>query len=162
MRRVPSSRPIVTVRKLNHQGRELFRYWAELLEVDDSYVKLAAVFDLPDNATHGITFRKGDRFLEWHYRDRWYNVFAVHDVDSEALKGWYCNITRPAVYQEQVLSADDLELDLVVYPDGSWEVLDEPEFEALDLNDEDRRQARAALEQLKSSAAELADPFFRE
>lgn len=138
----------------------MFRYWAELLEVTDSYVKLEAVFDLPDNAMHGITFRKGDRFVEWHYRDRWYNVFAVHDVDSKALKGWYCNITRPAVYEDQVLSADDLDLDLVVYLDGSWEVLDEEEFEALDLSVEDRQRARAALDQLKGRAAELSDPFF--
>ncbi len=157
-----ASRPIVTVRKLNHQGRELFRYWAELLEVNSSYVKLEATFDLPDNAVHGITFRKGDRFLEWHYRNRWYNVFAVHDVDSKALKGWYCNITRPAVYQDRVLSADDLALDLVVRLDGSWEVLDEDEFEQLQLEDKDQRQALAALEQLKRRAAKLSDPFFRD
>jgi len=153
--------PTITVRKLNHQGRELFRYWAELLEVTDSYVKLQAIYDLPDNTLHGFSFRKGDRFLEWHYLDRWYNVFAVHDVDSQQLKGWYCNITRPATFKDRVLSADDLALDLVVQVDGSWQVLDEDEFETLELDPDDERQALAALEQLKSRTQTLSDPFFR-
>lgn len=156
------SRPVITVRKLNHHGRELYRYQANLLELNDSYVKVEATFDLPDNRLDGLTFRTGDRFLEWHYRDRWYNVFAVHDGDSAELKGWYCNITRPAVYQQRVISADDLALDLVVLPDGAHEVLDQDEFKALDLGPNDRRQALSALEDLRASAARLTDPFFRE
>lgn len=156
------SRPIVTVRKLNHLGRELYRYQAELLEQTDSYVKVEATFDLPDNRLNGLTFRTGDRFLEWHYRDRWYNVFAVHDGESVKLKGWYCNITRPAVYRDRVVSADDLALDLVVLPDGAYEVLDQDEFQALPLDSTDRRRALAALDQLKRSAGQLSDPFLRE
>lgn len=152
--------PTITVRKLNHQGRELFRYSAELLEVTDSYVKLQAIYDLPDNDLHGFRFRTGDRFLEWHYLDRWYNIFAVHDVDSQQLKGWYCNITRPATFKDQVLSADDLALDLVVQVDGSWQVLDQDEFERLELDPGDERQVLAALEQLKRSAEGRHEPFF--
>lgn len=156
------SKPTVTVRKLNHAGRELFRYWAELLELTESYVKLQATFDLPDNLSHGISFRRGDQFLEWHYLDRWYNVFAVHDVDSGSLKGWYCNITRPAQFHDGVVSADDLALDLVVYPDGSSEVFDRDEFEQLKLDADDRQHALQALEQLQASAQTLSDPFFRQ
>lgn len=152
--------PTVTVRKLNHAGREVFRYWAELLEVTGSYVKLQAVFDLPDNKTHGISFRKGDRFIEWHYLDRWYNVFAVYDVDSQQLKGWYCNLTRPAAFEDRVLSAEDLELDMVVYPDGSFELLDVEEYETLELTAEERAKVEVTVGELQRSAAALSDPFF--
>lgn len=157
-----SARPSVAVRKLNDLGREIFRYRADLLDVTQSYIKLEAVFDLPDHALHGLALRKGDRFIEWHYRDRWYNVFAIHDVDSGELKGWYCNITRPAVFEDGVLSAEDLALDLVVYPDGSSEVLDEDEFELLDLSMQDRAQALSALKELQAAAGRREPPFWPE
>lgn len=157
-----SARPTVAVRKLNDLGREIFRYRADLLEITEAYVKLEAVFDLPDNALHGLMFRKGDRFVEWHYRNRWYNVFAIHDVDSGELKGWYCNITRPAVFEDGILSAEDLALDLVVYPNGHSEVLDEDEFELLDLSQEDRAQALSALKELQVAAQRGEQPFWPE
>jgi predicted RNA-binding protein associated with RNAse of E/G family len=149
----------IAVRKLNDLGREVLRYWANLLEVTDLYVKVEATYDLPDNSLHGLIFRTGDRFVEWHYRDRWYNVFAIYDGSSQKLKGWYCNITRPAKFEDGVVSAEDLALDLLVYPDGRWEVLDEDEFELLDLSEADRDEVRSALRQLQRSAEQLREPF---
>jgi hypothetical protein len=41
-----------------------------------------AVYDRSDDDFHGLKLR---RRSPWnHYSDRWYNVFAVHDVDSGA------------------------------------------------------------------------------
>jgi protein associated with RNAse G/E len=93
-------------------------------------------------------FKRGDRLVETFYSDRWYNVFAVYDRDDGALKGWYCNVTRPATITDTAVSSDDLALDVWVSPDGAVTVLDEEEFAALELSDADRAMALDAVQQL--------------
>ena len=97
--------------------------------------------------------------METHFQDRWYNIFAVYDGTSGELKGWYCNITRPARFDGNHVSAEDLALDLIVRPDGTWTVVDESEFEALGLPSADRAAALAALAELKRLAQAWEGPF---
>ena len=59
--------------------------------------RLEAFFDRDDMELGYTVFKRGDRFVETYYDDRWYNVFAVYDRDDGGLMGWYCNICRPAV-----------------------------------------------------------------
>ncbi len=149
----------VTVHKLDSDGVEVFRYVGNIIHRSESSMVLEAIFDMEQREFHGLTFRRGDRFVETHYSDRWYNVLAVHDVDSGLLKGCYFNITRPARIENDSLSAEDLALDLVVLPNGSQFVIDEDEFEALNLNSSDHAGARAALKELQQFAEVLDGPF---
>jgi hypothetical protein len=122
-------------------------------------VTLEAAFDHHDEDFHGLRLRRGDRFVETFYADRWYNVFAVHDVESGERKGWYCNLTRPAKIEDGDVWAEDLALDLVVLPDGSQVVLDREEFEALRLAPDELHHALAALEELRRLASAGDGPF---
>jgi predicted RNA-binding protein associated with RNAse of E/G family len=65
------------------------------------------------------------------------------------LKGWYCNIGKPAVIEADSVSYVDLALDLWVAPDGRQTVLDEDELEALQLDEVTRNSAYAALKELQ-------------
>ena len=149
----------VTVHKLDADGAEVFRYVGNIIHRSDTSVVLEAIFDMEQREFHGLTFRRGDRFVETHYSGRWYNVLAVHDVDTGLLKGWYCNVTRPATIGKDSLSAEDLALDLVVLPNGSQYMMDEDEFAALNLNSLDRAGARAAMKELQRFAETLEGPF---
>lgn len=149
----------VTVVKLDHRGEEKWRYQGVALDRGRSSIILEAIYDQPDDNLHGIPLRRGDRFVETHYIDRWYNVFAVYDVETGLLKGWYCNITRPARIDGDQVVAEDLTLDLIVRPDGSSIVLDELEFEAQELSSQDRASARSALRELQALAAGMEEPF---
>ena len=60
---------------------------------------------------------------------------------------------RPAEIRGDVLSYVDLALDLLVFPDGRQLVLDEDEFNNLDLNPTDKAQALAALAELQQQFA---------
>ncbi len=155
------SRPTITVHKLDARGAETWRYAGRLLEQTDSAVRLEAVFDRPDADLAGLQLRRGDRFVETFYTDRWYNVFAVHDADDDRLKGWYCNVTRPARLSPdgRHLYAEDLAIDLIVFPDGRWQVLDEEEYAALDIPLEERRHALRALAELQAMAMGQRGPF---
>jgi hypothetical protein len=139
----------LNVLKLDIAGRETWRYPAKVLRQDAESVTIEAFFNRPDLDFHGILFGQGDRFVETYYRDRWYNVFEIHAREDDHLRGWYCNITRPATITPETISYVDLALDMLVYPDGRQLVLDEDEFAALEIGDEECEQAWKALEELK-------------
>jgi hypothetical protein len=149
----------ITVHKLNVAGEETWTYSGRLLHRGRHSLTLEALYDREDANFHGLWLRHGDRFVETHYADRWYNVFAIHDVDSGGLKGWYCNIVRPARFEPGHIWSVDLALDLVVLPDGRSAALDEDEFAALRLAPEERAQAQRTLEQLKQDAERREGDF---
>ncbi|MFZ6030768.1 MAG: DUF402 domain-containing protein [Chloroflexota bacterium] len=143
----------VTIIKKDIDGAETWRYSGEVLQRQRNVVRLQAHFNRPDVLLHGILMKQGDRFVETFYADRWYNIFAMYDRDDSRLKGWYCNVSCPAVFEvagnELVVSYIDLALDLLVFPDGRQWVLDEDEFAVLPLPIETRKQAQRALNQLR-------------
>ncbi len=140
----------VKVQKKNPAGIVTYEYEGVLLKKDDHSIQLEALFDRADMPFMGVVFKTGDRFVEYYYTDRWYNIFAIHDRDDEKVKGWYCNIGMPAVFEEGTVSYVDLALDLWVSADGQQAVLDEDDFEALQLDDELRSRALAGLSELQT------------
>ncbi len=138
----------ITVYKLDHHGREVWRYPGRVLARDAHSIRLEGFFNRGDTPVGPAVFKRGDRLVETFYSDRWYNVFAVYDGDDGALKGWYCNVTRPATISDEAVSGDDLALDVWVSPDGAVTVLDEDEFAALALSEDERDAARRAVTQI--------------
>jgi uncharacterized protein len=150
--------PSLNVLKLNLEGVETWRYPAEILTQSADRVVIQAYFNRADLLFHGILFGQGDRFIETYFNARWYNIFEIHAREDDALRGWYCNVTRPAVVTPDSISYVDLALDLLVYPDGRQLVLDEDEFDALPLAQAEREQARRALAELQEGFAAKAFP----
>lgn len=144
----------ITVYKLDDHGREVWQYPATVLERADGRIKLSAPFNRDDLDLGYTTFARGDTFIETFYSDRWYNVFAVYDGQGDRLKGWYCNICRPAEISETAVRCEDLALDVWVQPDGSALALDEAEYAAAPLTAAERRHGDAALQQVLQLAAQ--------
>lgn len=122
-------------------------------------MQVEARFNGPEGVLHGVTFHNGDRFVETYYADRWFNTFELFEGNSEHRKGWYCNITRPARFDDGHIRYEDLALDVLVLPDRAAHVLDEDEFEALVLTEHDRRKARQAIDELLGLARQVSGPF---
>jgi protein associated with RNAse G/E len=142
---------LITVIKRNAQGEEIWRYTGMLVRREGSALHIEAPYNYKDIEFMGINIRHGDPFVEVFYTDRWYNIFEIHDRDDGHLKGWYCNVGKPAVEEgEGVISYIDLALDLWIAPDGMQTVLDEDEFAALNLDPATRTQALAALTELQT------------
>ncbi len=154
-----SNPPTVTVIKNDHTGQEVWRYEGVILERSATRIVLEASFDRDDMDLGYVTFRRGDRFVEYFYSDRWYNIFEVHERDSGRLKGWYCNFSRPAEFNTAAIRADDLALDLFVHPDGQMLVLDREEFERLALDDRERQAVLDALDELCRQVEARQAPF---
>jgi hypothetical protein len=148
------------IRKLDLDGREVFSYPGALLARTENSVTVEAFFERYERLDLGYTvFERGDRFVERFYADRWYNVFEVYSAGTGRLRGWYCNIARPARITAEQVSQVDLALDVWVNPDGSALVLDEDEFAALPLTPEEREAARAAAAEIQALAAQRRAPF---
>jgi protein associated with RNAse G/E len=139
----------IKVQKKNPAGEVTYEYEGMLLSRDDDTIVLEALFDRADMPFMDVVFKTGDRFVEYYYTDRWYNIFAVHDRDDGRVKGWYCNIGKPAVFEDGIVSYVDLALDLWVSTSGEQTVLDEDEFGALGLDEESRLGALRGLDGLK-------------
>lgn len=141
----------ITVIKTDHAGREVWRYQGVVLERGPHHVTLEAPFNRDDLALDYVTLRRGDRFVETFFDNRWYNLFEVHDKDDDHVKGWYVNFARPAHIVDGEIRSDDLALDLWVSPDSCKLVLDRDEFDALPIGERERAAVLDALEELQRS-----------
>lgn len=148
----------LTVYKLDEKGNQVWEYGAIELERGSSFVRLCAFFNREDLDLGFAVFARGDRFVEYFYNDRWYNIFAVYEGDSERLKGWYCNVCRPATLGETTIHCEDLALDVWAAPDGKLLVLDEDEFAELAVTPAERASSLEALDKLLRLAQSGALP----
>lgn len=108
-----SSAETALVVALVKAGRTKIRYPADVVRDDGTRVTVRAPWAAPGVRDFGfVRFEPGDVFTEHYWRDRW---FAVKEVRTGAgeLKGWYCDITRPAVLRDAELLVEDLDLDLL-------------------------------------------------
>ena len=148
-----------TIYKLNHQGEEELSYTGDVLEREKTYVCVRAVFGFETMDLGYVILKKGDIFTEWFYTERWFNVFKVADVDTGQLKGYYCNLTRPAIISANAVKADDLALDIFVQPDGTLLILDEDDYEDLPLTETERHQVQQAINEIKQLVQTRSTPF---
>ncbi|MBL8062034.1 MAG: DUF402 domain-containing protein [Anaerolineales bacterium] len=135
--------------KKNLADEVTWQYEGEELRRDENSITIEALFNRDDMPFQEIILKRNDRFVETFYTDKWYNIFAIYDRDDGKLKGWYCNITKPAVIEDGFVSYIDLALDLWVSADGRRTVLDEDELEELGLDEEMKAKVFEGLHSLE-------------
>ncbi len=140
----------IKVLKKNLLGEITWQYEGVVLRREENAVVLEALFNRDDVPFMDVVLKRNDRFVETFYSDQWFNIFEIYDRDDNHFKGCYCNVATPAVIEEHTVSFVDLALDLWVSPDGKQTVLDEDEFEELQLDPQRRARALTALAELKS------------
>ena len=149
----------ITIRKLNLNHELMWSYAGHVLERTPTTIRLEARFNRPTTDYGYAVFEENDRFVEHFFADRWYNIFEVHSVQDDHLKGWYCNIVKPAMFSADEIAQVDLALDVWINPDGTYRVLDQDEFDALPLDAETRQQATSALRELLDRVQLRLPPF---
>ncbi len=152
---------MILVRKLNYEERETWRWSGKLVERQDGVLVIDALFNAPPRDLGYMKLESSDLFHEYYYADRWFNVFQVFGSDG-SLKGWYCNICKPAQFLDHQIDFVDMVLDVFVYPDGRTLVLDEEEFEEKRhsiYSPEDAGKAKGAVDQLLDMVRRRAHPF---
>jgi hypothetical protein len=151
---------MITVIKYTPRGEKSLEYAAQILAPLENGVVLDARWTRPRRDLGYTIFEPGDRFVEYFYTDRWFNIFAISSPDGRR-KGWYCNIAAPARVSEAHVEQIDLLLDVWVDPAGQPLLLDEDEFAAdTTLTDIQRQGATCGLQELLTLIAQRREPFF--
>ena len=73
------------------------------------------------------TIEKGTVSQETFWLSRWYNVFRFENSDG-TLRNHYINISMQPTFDGETIEFVDLDIDIVIWPDGRRVVLDEDEF----------------------------------
>jgi protein associated with RNAse G/E len=153
--------PIV-VQTYKFDGVEHRRWLARLVKYEFPLLILEAAFE--EAIEHDLlgTIASGTLSTEYYWLNRWYNVFRFREPD-ETLRSFYCNINLPPTFDGKVLSYVDLDIDVLVQPDFSYQVLDLEDFERhsqlYSYPDEVRANAQCALQELTKLIEAREFPF---
>src|SRR5437763_17172670 len=119
--------PIV-VRVLKYDGTQ-YRHWnARLARRDGPLMVLEAEFDIEVHHSQLGHIPLGTRTVEYYWLDKWYNVFRFLR-DTGETRFWYCNINLPPTVEDSLMTYVDLDIDVLVQTDFSYQILDLDEFE---------------------------------
>lgn len=140
------------VRALKYDGHERRRWAAQVVKQVGPLIVLDAVFDEEINHDLLGTIALGTVSKEYYWLDRWYNVFRFNDR-------FYCNVTQPPSFDGTTLTYVDLDIDVLVESDFSYQILDLEDFESSQYPAEVQHNARQALEELTSLVETRSFPF---
>jgi uncharacterized protein len=104
------------------------RSWeCELIRREDQLLVLKGVFET--EVVHPELGRIGAGTIshEFFWFDRWCNIFRFEEPDG-SLRNYYGNICMPPTFDGNTLDYVDLDIDIVVWPDQTRQILDEEEF----------------------------------
>lgn len=117
----------VNSRKIDQTIRRSWK--CDFVSSDDDKIDLIGTFEeRVEHPSLGI-IASGTLSRERFYFNRWYNYFIFQQPDGK-LRNYYINICMPPVVSDDAINYIDLDIDLIVWPDGRWQTLDLEEFEA--------------------------------
>jgi protein associated with RNAse G/E len=120
---------VFTVNSLKFDGR-IHRSWkANLIKETENLIIFEGIFDKEINHTQLGVIKRGTTSYEYYWKKGWYNVFRFHEPEGE-FRNFYCNINQPPVIENNVLNYIDLDVDILIWQDLTFEILDWDEFQA--------------------------------
>lgn len=119
--------PTITVNSRKYD-RSIRRSWTcELLGCEGELVSLVGEFAADVEHPDLGVVPKGTLSYESFWLDRWYSIFRFEAPDGK-LRNYYCNLNMPPCFAGHVLDYVDLDIDIVIWPDGRYKILDLQEF----------------------------------
>lgn len=116
---------IVQIESYKHNG-SIHRVWKKniILEVNDAFI--IGVNDKTEVIeSDGKTWVTKEPGVFYFAQQWWFNVIGlIHSDDVH----YYCNMSSPFVYKNKTIKYIDYDLDVKVYPDMTYHVLDCVEF----------------------------------
>jgi len=110
-----------------------YKHDGSILRVSDEVLVLDVKPDyIVVGSKNAKVLKKGGRFFKtkepsimYFYRKHWFNV--IGQLKDQGLY-WYCNIASPFLIEDGAIKYIDYDLDLRVYPDYRYKILDRNEY----------------------------------
>lgn len=108
-----------------HDGK-VHRCWDEavVLDVKKEYMVFGNERTLVTES-YGSTWRTKEPAIMYFFKDKWYNVIV--QLKSTGVT-YYCNIASPFIIEDNAIKYIDYDLDLRIFPSGSFKILDREEY----------------------------------
>ncbi len=119
--------PSIKVLACKYDG-SVHRSWNVRLQTETAELWIfEGVFE--EKISHPLlgVIRPGTVSIEFYWKNHCYNVFRFNEPEGP-LRSFYCNINLPPVLEGDVLSYVDLDIDILVKPDLTYQVVDLDEF----------------------------------
>lgn len=115
----------LTIHCYKHNGK-IHRTWDEatVLEVNENYL-ICANNKTKVTENDGRSHKTNEPAVMFFYKKSWFNV--IGQLKKHGLF-YYCNIASPYIIDNGIIKYIDYDLDLRVFPDGGFRVLDRNEY----------------------------------
>ena len=122
---LPRIKDIVNIHSFKHD-KSLHRTWTDSYVIESNNKQIIVVTD------HSMVYETKNRkwmtkepAICFFYPDKWFNVIAM--IRKKGVF-YYCNLASPSLYDQEGIKNIDYDLDVKVFPDGKFKILDENEF----------------------------------
>ena len=116
---------VLKIQCYKHNG-DVYRNWDEtlVLEVNEDYI-VCANNRVKVTEIDGRKWTTKEPAILFFYKEYWFNIIAQFKKNGIY---YYCNIATPALIDNKVIKYIDYDLDLRVFPNGSFKILDRMEY----------------------------------
>ena len=157
---IPAPGTEIYIQSYKHDG-SLHRTWCKgfVVEADEAYV-VAVTNKAWVIEADGRRWLTREPAVCFFYSDRWYNVISMIRKNGVY---YYCNIASPSIYDGEALKNIDYDLDVKLYPDWSYQILDGNEYELhaqqMGYSDQLMRVIDDQMQKLLKNMEGEQDPF---
>ncbi|WP_174615972.1 nucleoside tri-diphosphate phosphatase [Virgibacillus ihumii] len=122
----PQAGSIMQIQSYKHNG-QLHRVWENSLVLKGTEMIVIGANDkTPVKESDGRTWTTREPAISYFHSKYWFNIIGMLRTDGIY---YYCNISSPFIFDHEALKYIDYDLDVKVYPDMTWDLLDEDEYE---------------------------------
>ena len=160
---IPKIGSKVYIQSFKHDG-SLHRTWCKgyVIEADEKHV-VAVTNRAWVIEADGRKWLTREPAICFFYDDRWWNIISM--IRHSGVY-YYCNLASPSVYDEEAIKNIDYDLDVKLYPDGGYQILDEDEYDqhakSMHYPKEIRDIVEWQLDELINAMERGDDPFNQE
>ncbi|WP_409291584.1 DUF402 domain-containing protein [Peribacillus sp. SCS-37] len=123
---IPGEGEKIQIQSYKHNGR-IHRIWEETTVLKGTQSLVIAANDRTMvTESDGRTWITREPAICYFHSSLWFNILGMLREDGVY---YYCNLSSPFVYDNEALKYIDYDLDIKVYPDMTFNILDEDEYE---------------------------------
>jgi uncharacterized protein len=122
----PREGTTIQIHSYKHNG-QLHRIWEDSLVLKGTEKIIIGANDKTEvSESDGRMWTTREPAICYFHADHWFNVIGMLRTDGIY---YYCNISSPFIYENNAIKYIDYDLDVKVYPDMTFVLLDEDEYE---------------------------------
>lgn len=113
--------------------------------------------------SNGRFWKTKEPAICFFFKDKWFNVISMIKRDGIY---FYCNLSSPYLYDGEAIKYIDYDLDVKIYPNGNYMLLDRDEFKAhkekMNYDDEIESILEYNIKHLLDLSKQKKEPFSKE